>query len=413
LKIFTFSGLFLLLFAALSDAQNARMDALGGNFCVEDISSVLLNPASSAYYTDAVQGTAYQDGTFGPFIGIKSIGKSFSIGIAANMPEYMQSTFYGDAKRFLDSTIDTESALPEKFPPYPHLFAAIKLPFMTFGTEVFYERAAISSSLTENGKRTSVKKEIATAGVNLNTSITIGIFGIYPFMTYAIPSMSGTYIPGTDTVEHSSLVSERSIKGGVELGLSPDQWVFTLGGILLSENYAFQNDRSRNNKNYRYFVNALDLYGGITVYPTDNLLLSVVYSYGRNQYTCNSDDYVENVKQYSSDLWTENSHFAVASCELIHEIPSFNMNVIFRTGVYWYLNSTEWQSDYTEENYRSNENIQYPASVSQVAPTIGIGFEKGILRFDIASKLAGWSGIASGMPVVTGTLTLDFSKIKK
>jgi hypothetical protein len=325
----------------------------------------------------------------------------------------MQSAFYNDAKSFLDSTIDTQSVIPEKFPPYPHLFAAIKLPFMTFGTEVFYERAAVSSSIIENGKLTSVKKEIVTAGVNLNTSIAIGIFGIYPFMTYAIPSMSGSYVPGSDTVEHSSISSERSIKGGVELGLSPDNWVFTLGGILLSENYTFQNDRYRNNKNYRYFITAIDLYGGITTYPTDNILLSVVYSYGRNQYTCNSEDYVENVKQSSNDLWTENSHFTVASCELSHEIPTFNMNVIFRAGVYWVLSSTEWQSTFIEENYTSNENIKYPSSVSQVVPTMGIGFEKGILRFDIASKLAGWSGIASGMPVVTGTLTLDFSKIEK
>lgn len=396
---------------SLSNAQNARINALGGNFCIDDISSVLQNPAASVYYSDAVQGTAYQDGTFGPVIGIKSIGKRLSVGFAANVPDDFQSTYYSDARMFLDSTVDTQSVVPEKFPPYPHLIAAINLSFITVGGEAFYKRVTHESAFNENGTVRTVKKEITCTGININTSIVLGKIGIYPFAMYAVPSMAGSVISSDpDSAVTTSISANRSVKCGLELGFSPGRFIFTIGGILFNENYTFQSIGSLVDKSAANFVNAIDLYGGITTYPSDHILLSIVYDFNHGSYVCNSDESNNNAKQTENKEWIEKYHFAVASCEMTHNVSSINMNVFFRAGINWLIGTTVWKSEYHEEDYDYDENIKYPGINSQVTPTVGIGCEWGLIKFDIASKLADWSGIVSGMPVVTGTLTLDFSK---
>lgn len=408
-----FTGVLIAQFSGMSNAQNARIDALGGNFCIDDISAIQWNPSASLYYNDVVQGTAYQDGTFGPVIGIKSIGKNFSLGISANTPAETYSSFYTDAKEFLDSTIDTESVLPKKLPPIPHLITAIKLPFMTFGAEFFREKTERSSKYTEDSITESVKKEIANTGLNLNASINIGKLGIYPFFKFAIPEMSGvTESNNSDSTVHVSSSSSRTMKGGMELGFSPNQIDFTIGALVFSENYVLQCDRVQNMRNSKNYVTSIDVYGGITTYPRDDLLLSIVYSYTHAQIKTNTVTEINSAKQIGKDLWLENNHFAVASCEYTKEIPSFDMSIILRTGISWYLSNTSSDSEYAEENYYYKESVKFPGDVSQVVPTIGFGVQKGIFNFDIASKLAGWSGVASGMPVVTGTLTLDFSNLR-
>lgn len=399
------------VFAGIVSAQNARIDALGGNFCIDDISSIQWNPSASVYYNDMVQGTAYQDGSFGSVIGIKSLGKYFSLGISANTPADLQSSFYTDAKSFLDSTIDTMSVLPEQLPPYPHLITAVKLPFMIIGAEFFRERTRRSLTFTEESVTHTVHKEVANTGMNLNASIMIGKLGIYPFFKFAVPVMSGEIITGSvDSTVHSTTSLNRTIKCGMELGISPHRFTFTLGGLIFSENYVFESDQLLNERNSKNFVTAIDLYGGVTTYPKENVLLSIVYNFNHAQYTATDETKINSALQNSNDIWIEDNHFTVASCELNHDIPSWGISIILRTGISWYVSTVSLNSEYSEENYTYKENTKYPGDVSQVVPALGIGFQKGMISFDIASKLAGWSGIASGMPVVTGTLTLDFSE---
>jgi hypothetical protein len=405
-----FSGLLIAQFSLISNAQNARIDALGGNFCIDDISAIQWNPSASVYYNDVVQGTAYQNGTFGPVIGIKSIGKNFSIGLSANAPADAQSSFFTDATAFLDSTIDTVNNLPEKLPPYPHLISALQLPFMTIGTELFHEKTVRSSNITEDSITQSVRKEVSNTGFNVNASITVGKLGIYPFFKFAIPVVSGdATFNNSNSVVHTRSTSNRTIKCGMELGISPNRFNFTLGGLIFTETYTLQCDKIQNQRLSKNYVNSIDVYGGVTTYPQDNLLLSVIYSYNHGVFTCNTETEINSAKQTGNDLWLEDNHFAVASCEYTKDIPSVEMSIIFRCGISWYLSNTSLDSEYSEENYYYKENVKYPGDVSQVVPTLGVGIQKGIINFDIASKLAGWSGVASGMPVVTGTLTLDFN----
>ncbi len=390
------------------------MDALGGNFCVDDISSVLQNPAASVYYKDVVQGTAYQDGTFGPVIGIKSIGKKVSVGFAANIPDDFQSTFFNDARTFLDSTVDTQAVIPGQYSPYPHLIAALDLPFLKIGGEIFFKRASHESGFNDNGKRLSYKKEITTTGINVNTSFMLGKIGVYPFAMYAVPSMSGIEMSSSEdsTITVTITTSaNRSIKCGLEFGFTPGNSIFTIGGVLFDERYTFQSTGIQRNNIARNVVSAIDLYGGITTCVSENIMLSLVYDYSRGSYICNSEADSNNQTFIRNEEYLENFHFTVASCEVTQEIQKIGMSIIFRAGVNWLAGTTTWNSQYHEEGYQYDENNKNPDVISQFVPTMGIGIQKGIIRFDVASKLAGWSGIVSGLPIVTGTLTFDFGKV--
>jgi len=407
LTLFIFVMIYVLHCTTMVAAQNARMDALGGNFCIEDPATVLQNSSSAVYYSDMFQGTAYQDDVFGPVIGIKSIGENVAVGFFANNRENSYTTFYEDALAFLDTTIDTTTELPTDFPPYPHFFAAIKLPFGTLGGEVFSKKTSHTAQTNENGTAHSLKKEIANTGFNVNASVTQGIIGVYPFMTYSTPKMLGETVSSVaDSTVYSATTANNSLKYGLELNISPRQCVFTLGGVVFNEKYTFTSSHSLNSTTSKNGVAALDLYAGVTAFPTNNVVLSLVYSYGTSRYTC--DEFLQSLMQSSSDAWTEKSHFAVASCEIEHNVESLAMTLFFRGGAYWYVTSTNWVTEITQENYIYNESITYPGTVSQFIPTFGVGIQKGIVSFDIASKLAGWSGIIAGFPVTTGTLTLDF-----
>lgn len=404
-------GMMLIMFCNVSPtAQNARMDALGGNFCIEDLSTVFQNSSSSLYYSDVFQGTAYEDGFFGPVIGIKSIGKNVAVGFFANTQRSTNSIFYSDAKTFLDSTIDTITELPAVFPPYPHLFASVKLPFGILGGEVFFDKVSHTAITGENGTVDTLKKEIAERGFNVNASITRGIIGVYPFMTYSVPTMLGETISAApDATAFSVTTANSSLKYGMELNLSPGQLFFTLGGVLFNEKYTFTSSRRSGAINAENGVTAVDVYAGVTAYPVDHMVLSLVYSFNRSVYTC--DEMLASIMQRSNNVWTEKNHFTVASCEVEHRVPSLSLSLFFRSGVYWYITGSEWSTIETGEDYVYNENIKYPETVSQFIPTIGVGFKKGVITFDVASKLAGWSGVIAGFPVTTGTLTVDFKSM--
>ena len=94
-------------------------------------------------------------------------------------------------------------------------------------------------------------------------------------------------------------------------------------------------------------------------------------------------------------------------------INKINASLFIRSGVYWTLSNSTYDEHVefiTEPSSVSDYKEIYSSDASSFIPTLGLGFSKGIIQFDIASKLAGWSGLVSGMPVLSGTLTFDFTK---
>lgn len=396
----------LILIFNKSIAQNARMDALGSSFVIDDISAVAGNPASSIMFSDMIQATAYQDGSFGPVIGIKSLGKWIVLGFIANKRNYSDNVFYSEAKSFLNSTIDTTSKLNSQFPSYPHLVFGLNFPAINIGCELFYERSELESTYQSSVDfNTSVKKDIMTSGIALSAAIQLKSFGIYPWFGYSIPKMQGARISG-DSTTNASTTNNMFANAGGEIGFNIKNSNYRLGGCYSIEKYSFAYDENALYGNPQ--KNTLDLngYGGITSRPTEDLLLSIAYSFNYHTSTTyyNYETYI--CKESRLDL----SHFVVGCCEYTIPIKIILDQVVLRSGVIWSSTNSTYSSHSDSSSFTSDVKDYYPADVSSFIPTVGLGISKGIVRFDIASKLAGWSGLVAGMPVVTGTLTLDFVK---
>jgi hypothetical protein len=396
----------LVLIFNKSIAQNARMDALGNSFVIDDISAIAGNPTSSIQFSDMIQATAYQDGSFGPVIGIKSLGKWIVLGFTANKKNYSDTVFYSEAKLFLDSTIDTISKLNSQFPSYPHLVFGLDLPIINIGCELFYERSKLeTTSQSSADLNTLAKKDIMTSGATLSAAIQLKSFGIYPYFGYSIPRMQGTFISG-DSTTIASTSNSLFADAGTEIGFDIKNSNYRLGGCYSIEKYSFSYDGNARYGNPKKNSLNLNGYGGITSRPTQELLLSIAYSF--NYYT--------NTTNYNYDIYTYKetqiylSHFAVGCCEYNIPLKIIFDRVVLRSGIVWSSTNSTYTNHSDSSSITSDVKKNYPADVSSFIPTVGLGISKGIVQFDIASKLAGWSGLTAGMPVVTGTLTLDFVK---
>jgi hypothetical protein len=407
-----FYTIVILLFLNNTDAQNARINALGGTFIVDDISAVVNTPASSVNYRDVIQGTAYENGSFGPFIAIKSIGKLFSLGITANSSSYSNSAFYNDAVAFLDSLIDTTSNLPEGFPAFPHIIFAIDLPHVNFGCNIFYEKTNLSNRYIDNEIEQNSKKEISNAGITASVGLQFGKIGIYPYGTYAIPVMNGSLSENDSGCQISLTTNNnRTFSGGCEFGIYPENADIRIGCSLFRETYSFAQNKPGYYQNPRFISTSAAAYGGITIWPVDYLLLSFVYSFDIGSFIMKSDFPSDNINIIQSEEFIDYTHFVAASSEYTINIGKVDMQIHLRSGLMWYAYNSKFHSYNDSNSVIANYSEQYPQEVLQVTPTFGFGIQKSIFSFDVASKLAGWSGVVSGMPLVTGTLTIDFGEI--
>jgi len=401
--------LFLLLQNSYS--QNARLDALANNFCIDDASAVANNPTASIVYYDILQATSFADGSFGPFIAVKSIGGHFSLGLTANVNDHGDSVFYNSSSLYLYSTVDTTAELASMFPAYPQLILAANLKYFNIGLKGFYKRSnvEIQQSSSDNDSNEHVKKDIMIYGFSGSAAVQFGQFGIYPFFTYSIPETQGLYTAtgqqSFDATTENNLIAE----AGTELGFDFGGINLRLGGIYSLTKYSFISTSTNNGGNPVANKTRITGYLGMTVYPIESVLLSAAYSLiSDNDNTSYSfDNYT--MQEKTTDLL----HYVTASCEYEVKIKKINASLFIRSGVYWTLsNSTyaEHYEDQTTPGWSSDYKEIYSSEASSFIPTLGLGFSKGIIQFDIASKLAGWSGLVSGMPVISGTLTFDFTK---
>jgi hypothetical protein len=280
------------------------------------------------------------------------------------------------------------------------------LPFINFGCEFFYERSKHTSTYQSSaGLNTSVKKDIMTNGAVLSAAIQLKSFGIYPYFGYSIPKMQGTYNSG-DSTAIASTSNNLFADAGTEIGFDIKNSNFRFGGCYSIEKYSFAYDKNVTYGNPQKNSLNLNGYGGVTSRPTLEILLSIAYSFNYYNNIINYNYSTYTYKETQVDL----SHFVTGCCEYIIPLKVIFDRVALRSGIIWSSTSSTYTGHSDSSSFTSDVTENYPADVSSFIPTVGLGISKGIVRFDIASKLAGWSGLAAGMPVVTGTLTLDFVK---
>lgn len=406
-----YTVMFIVFLSYNSYSQNARLDALANNFCIDDASAVAGNPGACNVYYDILQATSFADGTFGPFIGVKTIGSHFKIGLAANVNDHGDSVFYNSSSLYLDSTIDTSADLSSMFPAYPQLILAADLKYFNFGLKAFYKRSdlEIQQSSSDNENNEHIKKDIMIYGISGSAGAQFGLFGLYPFFTLSIPETQGFYTAtgqqSFDATTGNNLIAE----AGTELGFDFSGLNIRLGGIYSLTKYSFISNSTNKGGNPEANKTRITGYLGMNVFPVESVLLSAAYA-------LISDN---DITRYSFDNFTMQEkitgllHYITASCEYETRLKKINASLIIRSGVYWTLSNSTY-AEHTESkavpSVVSDYKEIYSSDASSFIPTLGLGFSKGIIQFDIASKLSGWSGIVSGMPVLSGTLTFDFTK---
>lgn len=395
-----------------TNAQNARIEALGQNFVIDDLSAVSGNPASCINFPDQVQATAYQDGSFGPVVGLKSLGKHFVIGITANTLDYYENYFFDDANAYFDSTIDTTNKLGSDFPPYPHLIFGINLSNVTLGCDLFYKRAKLESTYnSSDGYEELIKKEISITGFRISSSFKLFSLGLYPYFYYCLPKAQGTTQYNgiySDTISINT-TNNATTEAGIELDLNINSVDFRIGGCYALCKYSFNAWPDSIYGNPQKNLTTLICYSGLSSRPRKDLLLSIAYSFSYDKF----DHFLYANEHVLNSLQTYTSHYFVGSCEYIIPLKHLFDNIIIRSGINWYISNSTYSSHSDSSSFTSDDKSTFPTEGNKFTPAIGIGLKKGIMSFDISSKLAGWSGIIAGMPVVTGTLTFDFARFNK
>ncbi|MBD3419606.1 MAG: hypothetical protein GF398_05750 [Chitinivibrionales bacterium] len=400
------SGIIFMLITG-AYAQNARLDALANNFIIGDIGVLIGYPASAMPYTDVIQATAYENGSFGPLFAIKSIGEWGALGVIANQESYLRNNFYTDSKKYLSGSIGQMNGLPDEIPPFPHLLFAAEAGPVTFGLDLFYTIAKVNTT-PGNEHEGSIRN----AGALFNVDFLLGNFGVYPFAGFSIPNTEGKL--ATDNEQNDITVATEKanmINAGLDVGFTISYTDFTLGGVFTSEKYQFSNTRNdTKTTSPEQGLQDITLYAGAESWPEGNIMFSLVYTYDLLNF-----EKVDRIETSSDTLdqradSTVQTNSFILSGEYYLPVDRIVDNLVFRGGLYWEVADmkNEITTDTLSAGGSSKTAFEGPHQVSDVVPTIGLGLTRGWFTFDIATRLAGWEGAISGPPIVTGSLTINF-----
>jgi hypothetical protein len=401
------------LFTIEPFAQNARIEALGGNFIIDDISMMSGAPACGNYYGDIVQASGYSDSLAGSVFAVTSLGGWANVGIIANQESYLLSNFYNDARLSLDTTLSLIDSLPGSIRTYPHLVLATKLADVGLGCDLYFERSANSRSWTAaNGKQEFQKAEIRNAGIQASVVMEFWKIGVYPYAWFNFPLAQGSAMVNDSLSEVKSGLPGGTLFGaGIESSVDLRTYYFRYGAYYANEHYHLFKTRAANALMEDHLMTSIGWYGGCTKYPFDALLTSIAYSYDQSKY---DDFFPDNIpaSSFRAD-YAVTTHSFIGSCEYTILTQRMLDFIVIRGGLDWTLTLSTYSEAEAAFGSVYNAHIEYPDDISAVKPTFGIGIGRKGIHFDIASSLGGWFGLLSGPPILMGTITLHLDEMRK
>ena len=397
----------LLLGLTIVKAQNARIDALGGNFSISDVSLVIGNPSASVSYGDVVQMTGYGDGTAGTFIGIKSIGKWAAIGLAANQGSYLSTAFYSDSKELLDSIVQPNAPLQDQFPPIPHLLIGVGNATFSAGIDLYYERSSAETNrISLNGSSVQNSAKLSNTGVCASVGMQLSKFGIYPFASYSHPEAKGKL----DTAEsvlpvEIKTANSSAFSGGVEMWYSRPAFDVMMGGAYTQEMYQIRFKQLLETFGPKNSGKIIDLWGGVHFRKIQHLQLSLAYSFQNGMYEKNSQsDDPATETRYAFEVTT---HDIIGSGEYTIPVNGFFDVIALRIGGVWSMVDSTYRYGLLQSGVTQiEENVHYPKETALFGPTFGCGIKKSIFQLDVAVNLSGWKETFAGPPVLSATITV-------
>jgi hypothetical protein len=377
--------------------QNARIQSLGGNFTVDDINDVLRYSVYMNEYKDDLQITFIS-----PIIGIKAIGENLSIGIIANrglMLDVSANSFYETAPDAVDNIAAAGLPSVDTAQYIPHLIFGLDLGAVKIGLDAFYEYSR--SSFTETTATTEINASATVRNPGVIASIKLGPDNI-PIAIKAgvgFPKIRGDR---ETTGPAPSEAETRSDKGlfvelGGEIGIPVSELLLTLGGDFVSESYAFELDGVANPAT-EYKNRRASIYAALENELFTTGLWSVFYNFNFGNH--NEDD----VSTRDNNTITQT--FAGSLENGFDNIWIFD-KIIPRGGLRLDATTSITKLDESTTERRTKD----PTTISDVIPTVGLGFNKGAFELDFNLNLnpeGGWDKLAIGPDVATVTATLRF-----
>jgi len=371
--------------------SNARIDALGGTYSMDDMTDLLRYPAYMNKYKNNIQATFNS-----PIMGVKSVGDMVSIGIVANKNFVLDNSadgFYTAGNAALDAFNAAQLVLMTT-QRVPHVLLGFDLDAVSLGFDIFYEYAASHYTYETKGA-TSTTTEIGSASMNPGV-IASALFGVEDISVavkggFSLPSISGKSDNGTTSTE---IKSDKGlfIEAGAEATMPVAEFTMTLGTDINLESYAFaQGDADPAiifGKKRMAFYTGLE--GDLFTSAKWGSLATVYHTSTKTTTAADTTSTPSLVIALSGGI--ENAWTNV-----------WKFDECFARGGLTFSTTTPGSSS---ETVGAITKVGQQTTYAAVKPTVGAGVKKGGFQLDLTINPTAWSGLVSGPAVgmVTGTL---------
>jgi len=391
-------GMIVLMVVVYSRAQfypqNARMNALGGTFILEDISDIMRYPVEMASYRNAMQATWNS-----AVLGVKSVGDVLSLGVVVNrgmmMDNYYPNSFYQTGAAMV-SVLTAQDPLIGTMDPVramPHVLIGADLSVVSIGIDLFWEHTGIHFNNKTTAATTKLDAGMRNFGTIASARLNVAEIPIKAKVGVSFPGISGEFSNGTIEAKVGS-DKGMFLDFGAETDIPLNDFTVTAGTDLIFENYAFTINDSANGNVFGNSKKAF--YGGIKGDVFTDAKWGAQYTFA----------ILDSSGTVPADTSIRHNFIHVLSCGLENSWSSvwkFD-KLIFRGGLLMNITTASRSSKDGVNDVKSSSSVAY----GPVVPSIGAGVSKNFFQLDITLNPTAWAGVVSGPQVGQVTATVTF-----
>lgn len=374
--------------------QNARMEALGGTFIIDDQSDILRYPVCMDQYKNGMQAT-WNSAIF----GVKSVGEVLSLGITANRGFMMDNSnpnnFYQTAAMWVNALASNDPMIDQiaSVRAMPHILVGADLSVVTIGFDLFWEHSGLHFTNETAAADTRMDASINNFGTIASASFGVGSIPIMAKAGISFPGLSAKYDNETAETE-VGLDKGLFLNFGGETDIPAGDFSVSAGFDMIFEHFAITLDNSAFDTTYGN--KKMAFYGGIQGDAFTNAKWGA-------QYTLAILDSNVTMPADTSNRW---NYFHLISCGIENKwstVWKFD-DCILRGGLQLNITTTSRTGKDGVNDYKENSAVAY----NPVVPTIGGGLRKGFFQLDLTINPTVWAGVVSGPQVGRVTATMQF-----
>ncbi|KMQ51439.1 hypothetical protein CHISP_1686 [Chitinispirillum alkaliphilum] len=384
--------------AGISNAQNARVDAMGGYSLMEDHARILYNPVYTNNFSNTVQLTydrgSATDSRVGPLFAIKSFGfLNFGLSYTGDriLGEHVYDHFINDV---LGSASNLGNLEVAHIDPIPNILFGMDLNFLQIGARAYYERASLKYY-----ERDQVGTDVTE--INLKEKfVNMGIVGgmrldLHPLVVTAklgmgVPGLNASYEMQTSAGTHRVSASTSQ---GINLELGGEARISVaqtdlIGGLDMSttgysgkwEETPVGGPTTVHDNFNSYSITSTYVYGGAERnLAAHNMLLGAVLYAGMTSTTSEPDEVTyQNTKNTIRELSYGVNAGLEKTWDDLNRLDAIigRMGLRTRTSMTVDRDKGESGADSYEDRYSS------PASRTGFDLSLGLGVRKNMMQFD-------------------------------